>query len=261
LSFASGERVFKTLPGSMKSKLMVVETKGLEYEAEGQMAEDQSRFEKDTRKKYDLLMKACEAYRQAAISRNDAGENLKRQAISKSEESISKRLQAKEERNRAAAASSPREKVTHSNQAALIDVDAEDLSKEAAVLFDKAAFEFRKAAEDFEMQSELLHEASKSAPDPSMRLKCENESIKVMVEAANERHKSGEMYQKAAEEPANVDAKTKHGQAAGQYERAAKDREEPIHNQSAIGGEHEKQKQEAARRDEETAAKTEKAKW
>jgi hypothetical protein len=266
-NFGAGEWILNTathiypeLPSRVSGQLNPEESKAADSETLGGRLGAQAAHERESARKAQVFQKAAEAYHAGGVSRNKVGEAIQADAKSNTEQSADKAKEARAERAAAAASTDKAEKNKHNHRADDIDLEAENVSKVAMDLANQAAYQFHLAADDFETESRLRHEASREEPDRQKGARMEDESIKVLLEAANSRRKSGEAYRHAANEPGNPDSRTKHGQAAEQFERAAKDRQRPIDTPGAIGGVSEKQKQQNLQQQDDSLASDEKRK-
>ena len=230
------------------------ESRAADGETQGGRLGSQAAHERDSLKKAQWLNRAAQTFHAAASSRNKSGEALENDATSNSEAAAGKRSDAKGERDAAASAPDKAERNKHNHKADDIDLEAENVSKTAWELFDQAAYQYQLAAGDFETESRLHHEASRTDSDRQKAAREEDGSVVVLLDAANSRRKSAEMYRRAANEPGNPDCKTKHSQASEQFNTAAKDRQRSIDSPKSIGGLGEKSKQQSLQKQDQANA-------
>ena len=230
------------------------ESRAAENETLGGKLASQSSQVWETVKWAQGLCLAAELYRAAGAGRSKPGAYIEEEANGRSSEAADKRRVSGEERAAAAAAPDKAERNKHNHRADDIDLEAENISKVAWELADQSAYQYHLAAQNLEVESKLHHDASKLEPDRQKAGRQEDESVKILLEAANNRRKSAELYRHAANEPGNPDSRTKHSQAAEQFEMAAKDRQRSIDNPNSIGGLGEKQKQQTLQKQDESNA-------
>ena len=233
------------------------ETRAAEGETRGGKLASHATHERDPVRRAHAFNKAAEAYHAAAPARTKTGEGLELEATSRSEEAATKRSEARGERDAAAAAQDKAEKNKHNHRADDVDLEAENVSKVAWDVFDQAAYQYQLAGDDYEEESRLHHEASKAESDRQRAGIEEDDSVRILLEAANSRRRSAEMYRRAANEPGNPDFRTKHSQSAEQFDMAARNRQRSIDSPKSIGGLGEKQKQQTLQKQDQANASDE----